>query len=312
MILHRVAFSLFTLLLVSAALFALARAMPVSPASIVLGDEASPAQLQAFESKHGLDLPIAEQYVRWLRGVVLEGDLGRSFVTNLSLSGEIARTFPITFELVVLSFLLAVVIAIPLGALSAIHADSAIDHVARLIGVLGVSVPGFWMGLLLIAYGAVGLGWFPPGGVIPWSAGWVEHLSSVLLPVLALGTHYIAIMSRLTRSSLLEVLAQDYIRTARAMGVPRTRILVYALKNALAPVVSIAAMSFGYMFGWALIIEYVFNIPGMSRSLLSAISQRDYDMVQTVVLVITAIFIAANLVADLLNRWLNPRTGGTA
>lgn len=308
MILRRFFFTLATLLAVSFVLFVLTRAMPVSPAYIVLGDDATPAQILAFEQKHGLDLPVSAQFVRWAGDVLLRGDLGTSFVTGLSLSAEIARTFPITFEIVVLAFLMALAVALPLGVLSALKADSPVDHASRILAVLGVSVPGFWLGLLLIAYASVGLGWFPPGGFVPWKAGIGAHLNSVLLPVVALGTHYIAILSRLTRSSLVDVMGQDYIRTARAMGIARPRILLYGLKNALAPVVSIAAMSFGYMFGWALIIEHVFNIPGMSRALLSAISQRDYYMVQAVVVVITAVFILANLAADLLNRALNPRT----
>jgi peptide/nickel transport system permease protein len=149
--------------------------------------------------------------------------------------------------------------------------------------------------------------WFPPGGVVPWSAGIAEHLNSIVLPTFCLAIFYMAVLSRMTRSSMLEVLGQDYMRTARATGLPRWRVLIYALKNALVPVVTVAGMSFGYMFGWALVIESVFNISGLSRALLTAIQQRDFVLVQGVVMVFTFIFILANLVADVTNVWLNPR-----
>lgn len=177
--------------------------------------------------------------------------------------------------------------------------------------MLGVSVPGFWLGLLLITVFAVDYGWFPAGGMVPLSEGLGAHLNSLVLPAFSLGVFYTAILSRMTRSSLAEVLGQDYIRTARASGLPRRLILLYALKNALVPVVTAGAMSFGYMFGWALVIETVFNIGGMSGALLTAIGQRDFAMVQAVVLVFTLIFLAANLVADITNAWLDPRLAAT-
>jgi peptide/nickel transport system permease protein len=167
------------------------------------------------------------------------------------------------------------------------------------------------MGLMLIRYLAVQVRLFPPGGYVPVSAGLLPHLMSVVLPAFSLGIYYTAILSRMTRSSMVEVLGQDYIRTAKAMGLARGRMLIYALKNALVPVVSVSAMSFGYMFGWALIIEQVFNIAGLSRALLTAIFERDYFTVQGVVLVITTVFIVANLTADILYRFLNPKVRET-
>jgi peptide/nickel transport system permease protein len=173
--------------------------------------------------------------------------------------------------------------------------------------IIGVSMPGFWMGLMLIRYAAVELRFFPPGGFVPLSSGFVPHLQSVCLPSFSLGIYYTAVLSRITRSSMVEVLGQDYVRTAKAMGLERGKVLFYALKNALVPVVSVSAMTFGYMFGWAIIIEQVFNIAGLSRALLTAIFMRDYNTVQGVVLVITTVFIAANVTADILYRLLNPK-----
>jgi peptide/nickel transport system permease protein len=193
------------------------------------------------------------------------------------------------------------------GTLSALLRDTVLDYLVRLVAVLGVSVPGFWMALVLIMVLAVDRDWFPPGGFDPWSAGARAHLNSIVLPVFCLAIFYMAVLSRMTRSSLLEVLGLDYMRTARATGLPRVKVLGYALRNALVPVVTVAGMSFGYMFGWALIIESVFNISGLSRALLTAIQQRDFALVQGVVMIFTFIFIIANLIADMTNVWLNPR-----
>jgi peptide/nickel transport system permease protein len=195
----------------------------------------------------------------------------------------------------------ATLVSVMLGTLSALYRDGAVDYLARLIAVLGVSVPGFWLALVLILFFAVDRDWFPPGGFVPFGKDPAGHFLSIALPCFCLGTFYLAVLTRMTRSSLLEVLGLDYMRTARAAGLHPARVLVYALRNALVPVVTIAGVSFGHMFGWALIIEQIFNIDGMSRALLTAIHQRDYSMMFTLV------FVAANLIADLANGWLNPR-----
>ena len=161
---------------------------------------------------------------------------------------------------------------------------------------------------MLVAWMAVGLGWFPAGGYVPWADGAGPHLRAMVLPAISLGLYYVAIISRMTRSSVSEVLLADHVRVARAMGLKRPRILVYVLRNALSPVVTVAAMSFGYMFGWALIVEQVFNLPGMSRALLNAIFRRDYTVILDMVLIITGLFLLANLAADVLYRVLDPRT----
>jgi peptide/nickel transport system permease protein len=311
-LLRRAALSLLVLLFVSAVIFLLTRLVPGSPALILLGPDATVEQLRQFEHQHGLDRPLIIQFTTWLRDVIFHGNLGQSLVSRLQISSEIAATLPVTLEIVVLAFVFCVIVAIPLGIFSAVYEDRAVDHLARVFAVVGVSIPGFWLGLMLIVYPAVQLGLFPPGGVTPVSMGLVAHFRSLVLPAFALGIYYIAIVSRMTRSGMIEVLEQDYIRTARAMGLSRTRVLYYALKNALIPVVSVCAMSFGYMFGWAIIIEQVFNIPGLSRLLLSAIFQRDYYMVQAVVLVLTAVFILANLLADIVFGFLNPRVRDVA
>jgi peptide/nickel transport system permease protein len=307
MLLDRLAFSILALLFVGLLLFVLTRGVPGSPARVALGLEATDTQIAQFEKDHGLDRPVVEQYIRWLDQLVLHGDFGRSFVTGRSMNALLTETLPITLELVLFAFAFAVAVALPIGVLSAVYEGTWIDHAARIFAVIGVSVPGFWLGLMLIRFPAVEFGWFPPGGFVPLSDGLVAHLQSIALPAFALGVYYIAILSRMTRSGLVETLGSEYVRTARALGLPRGRVLWYALKNALVPVVSVGAMSFGYMFGWALIVEYLFNIPGMSNALLTAVGQRDYFTMQAVVYVFTIVFIVSNLAADLLNRQLNPK-----
>jgi peptide/nickel transport system permease protein len=312
LLLRRAGFSLFSLLLVSACLFVLTRAIPDSPARIVLGQDATEAQVAQFEHDHGLDRPVIAQYALWVGGIVTRGDLGQSFITGRAVGGEISRTLPVTLELVVIAFSLACVTSLVAGTASALLRDTVVDYGIRLIAVLGVSVPGFWLALLLIYFFAVDEDWFPPGDVTPLSAGLGAHLNSIVLPTFCLGIFYMAVLSRMTRSSLLDVLGQDYMRTARATGLSRRLVLVYALRNALVPVVTIAGMSFGYMFGLALIIETVFNINGLSHTLLSAIQERDFALVQGVVMVFTFVFTLANLLADMTNVWLNPRIAAVA
>jgi peptide/nickel transport system permease protein len=310
--LRRTAFSLFSLLVVSLVLFVLTRSIPDSPARIVLGDQATEQQIVQFDQDHGLDRPILMQYAVWLRHLTLGADLGHSFTTGRDMNQQIANTLPVTMEIVAIAFIAATLLSVTLGTLSALYRDGPIDYLARLIAVLGVSVPGFWLALVLILFFAVDRDWFPPGGVVPFSEDPAGHVLSIVLPCLCLGSFYLAVLTRMTRSSLLEVLGLDYMRTARASGLSPARVLSYALRNALVPVVTIGGVSFGHMFGWALIIEQIFNIDGMSRALLTAIQQRDYSMVQAVVMMFTLVFVGANLIADLVNGWLNPRLAAAA
>jgi peptide/nickel transport system permease protein len=310
--LRRIAFSLFSLLVVSLVLFILTRSIPTSPAHIVLGDQATEAQIAEFDRDHGLDRPSVVQYLTWLRRLVLDADLGRSFTTGRDMNRQIADTLPVTMEIVAIAFVVATLVSVGLGTLAALYRESPVDYLARLLAVLGVSVPGFWLALVLILFFAVDRDWFPPGGIAPLRQGMGGHLASIVLPCFCLGCFYLAVLTRMTRSSLLEVLGLDYMRTARAAGLHPARVLVYALRNALVPVVTIAGVSFGHMFGWALIIEQIFNIDGMSRALLTAIQQRDYSMVQAVVMMFTLVFVGANLIADLANGWLNPRLAASA
>lgn len=307
----RIVSSIGTLLFVGLALFALTRSGPGSPARIVLGADATAEQIAQFEQEHGLDQPFLSQYAAWL-GDVMRGDFGKSFVTGRDVASEIVNALPVTLAIVLLAFLIALVFGIGIGVLAALKPGGAFDRISRFASVLGLSIPAFWLGIVLIRFFAVDLRLLPPGGYFPLSAGLKLHLQSILMPALSLAVYYIAVLARMTQASLQETLRGDYVRTARAMGLSSRQVVFYALVNALPPVVNLAALSFGYMFGWALIIEQVFNIPGLSRALLNAISQRDFLLLQGIVFLFTAIFVFANLGADLINRALDPRQRAAA
>lgn len=307
-LLKRMAFGAMVVIAVSMLIFTLTRVVPTSPALFVLGADAGRPEIAAFEARYGLDKPILQQYGAWLANVVTRFEFGVSFVSGRAISTEIADTLPTTLELIVVSMILCLSIAIPLGILSAFNPGGAIDHTLRMLSVLGVSTPGFWLGLVLVLLLSVKAGWFPPGDLPPLADGIGDHVRALVLPCFCLAIYYTAIISRMTRSAVLEVLNQDYVRTAVAMGLSKRHIrTVYVLKNAMVPVVSVAAMSCGYMFGWAIVIEQVFNIPGICRALLAAIFARDYNLVQAAVLVVTVAFICLNLLADVAYRVLNPK-----
>ena len=307
----RIVSSIGTLLFVGFALFALTRAGPGSPARIVLGADATAAQLAQFEQANGLDRPFLTQYGAWLSDI-LHGDFGRSFVTGRDVGTEIVNALPVTLSIVLFAFAIALVFGVGIGIAAARRPGGVFDRGARLLSVLGLSVPAFWLGIVLIRFIAVDLRWLPPGGYAPLSAGLGAHLQTILMPSVSLAVYYVAVLARMTQASLQETLRGDYVRTARAMGLSSPRVVIYALINALPPVVNLAALSFGYMFGWALIIEQVFNVPGLSRALLNAISQRDFLLLQGIVFLFTVIFVLANLAADLVNRVLDPRQRVTA
>lgn len=302
----RILSSLAVLVVVSALLFALTRLTPLSPARIVLGTDATIEQIHEFERDRGLDRALPAQYAAWVAQLPRSG-FGTSYITGRSIDLELRESLPITVELVVATFLLTLAGAIPLGLVAGLTEDRWPDHLIRVLSLMAVSVPGFWLALILIRVFAVRLGWVPPIGITPLAEGWHAHLASLVLPALSIALYYIGALSRLMRASVIEILGQDYVRTAHALGLRRSLVARYVVKNALPPFVSVAGMSFGYMFGWAIIIELVFNIPGLSRALLTAITQRDYPMIQATVLVVTVMFILSNLAADLIQRLINPR-----
>ena len=293
--------------LVSVAVFSLIHLTPVDPAELILGEEHSPQAVVALRHELGLDQPLPQQYLTWI-GRALHGDLGRSVRTNQPVAQAIAERIPNTLELGIAALAWSVLLAIPLGTIAALRRGSPIDVLATGFTVLGVSVPNFFIGILLILTLSVGLRWFPPGGYTPFSESILDNLHRLVLPAITLGTVTTAINTRFTRSSMLDVLNQDYIRTARAKGASwRQVIWDHALKNALIPVVTIVGIQVGSLLEGALVTETIFSWPGVGKLAIDSIFGRDYPIIQGIVLVIAFSYMLANLAVDMAYAWLNPR-----
>ncbi len=276
---------------------------PGDPAELMLERQlqSTPTQeqIETFKEKHGLNEPIPIQFVRWFNNV-LHGDLGISLRTEEPVLNEFFNKFPASLILFALSQIIAIMIGIPLGIISAVKHNSTTDHFSRLVAMLGVSMPNFWLSLLLIIYFAVHLGWFPAFGY-----GGVMH---IILPATAMGLSGCASIMRLMRASLLEVLNLDYIRTARSKGLPERVIIVkHGLKNALIPVVTFIGFHIGHLFSSIVIIETIFAWPGIGRFLIQSIHARDFPVIQGFVLIIAMIFVFSNLLVDILYTYLDPR-----
>jgi len=297
------------LLGVSVAVFLLIRLIPGTVVDQMVGTEGaySEESMRALRSFFGLDQPIYVQYVRWL-GTLLRGDLGVSWRTGLPVLQMIGSRLLVTVELTMGAMAVALAVGVPLGMLSARRENTTLDHVARIASLFSLSVPVFWQATMLILAVSLGLGWAPAVDFVsPWTDP-ARNLAIIALPSLALGTAVAAVFMRMTRSSLLEVMRQDYIRTARAKGLPEPAVLWgHALKNSLIPLVTVAGVQMGYLLGGAVVTEEVFTLPGVGRLLLWAVFQRDYPVVQGTILVVSALFLVSNLIVDLVYAYLDPR-----
>jgi peptide/nickel transport system permease protein len=280
--------------------FSLIHLIPGDPAVQIAGENARPEDVQQVRKALGLDQPLWSQYVTYVTHVI-RGDLGRSFQTNEAVTRQIAQRYPATMQLAFGSMLVALVVAFPLGIISAIYRNSWIDNLARFFALIGVSMPSFWFGPLLIIAFAINHHWFPVSGRD-------QGLRSLVLPSLTMGLAMAAILTRMIRVSLAEELTQLYVTTAIAKGVTRAKaIFRHALKNALIPVVTVLGLQLGTLVGGAVITEYIFALPGVGRLVVDAVFARDYPLVQGVVLLITVGFIASNLLVDIVYGWLDPR-----
>ncbi|MBC8589591.1 nickel ABC transporter permease [Wansuia hejianensis] len=272
---------------------------PGDPAMIMLGENAPEAELIKLREEMGLNDPFIVQYGRFLKNAV-QGDFGRSYSTKKPVFDEVFSRFPATLKLTVAGLAIALVIGIPVGIISATKQYSLMDSVSMILALLGVSMPNFWLGLMLILLFSVKLGLLPSGG----DAGF----SAMILPAITLGTGVAAIITRMTRSSMLEVIRQDYIRTARAKGVKEKKVInKHALKNALIPIVTVVGLQFGSLLGGAVLTENVFSWPGVGRLMVDAIKQKDTPMVLASVIFISVTFSIVNLVVDILYAYLDPR-----
>ncbi len=307
-ILRRLIHSVFIIWGCATLVFFLLRAIPGDPVVQMLGPEYTPEAAEALRRKLGLDESLPVQYGRWF-GNVLTGDLGGSIASGESVTGAIASGLPKTLSLAALSFLTAIVIAVPAGIAAALRRNTIVDYAASVLAFVGVSMPSFWFGIILILVFAVGLQWLPAIGYAEIGEDGVwEWLKRLILPSLAIGTGYAAILMRFVRAGLLEVLGSEYVRTARAKGVHERGVVVrHALRNALIPVVTIAGIQLALLLSGAVVVETVFSIRGIGRILVGAIFDRDYPMVQGVILLTAVIFVVANLVVDIVYTFLDPR-----
>ena len=297
------------LLGVSVAVFLLVRLIPGTVVDQMVGTEGaySEESMRALRSFFGLDQPIYMQYLRWL-GSLLRGDLGVSWRTGLPVFQMIVSRLLVTVELTLGAMVVALAVGVPLGMLSARRENTALDHVVRVASLFSLSIPVFWQATMLILAVSLWLNWAPAVDFVsPWTDP-LRNLAIIALPSAALGTAVAAVFMRMTRSSLLEVMRQDYIRTARAKGLPEGGVLWgHALKNSLIPLITVAGVQVGYLLGGAVVTEEVFTLPGVGRLLLWAVFQRDYPLVQGTILVISGLFLVSNLVVDLLYAYLDPR-----
>ena len=297
-----------TILLVSVLVFALQQLMPGDPAVILAGEErGDPVVLAQIRAELWLDRSLPVQYLHWIWGVV-RGDLGFSWRIRQPVASLILTKLPVTLQLGGMAFVIALGIGVPAGVLSAVYRNTAWDYVVNFIGLAGLSTPNFWLGIMLILLVSVHLGWLPPSGYVPLTEDWRQSLATTIMPAFVLGNAIAAILMRHTRSAMLTALDQDYVRTARAKGLTeRVVVIRHAFRNALVPVVTLGALELGTLLSGAVLTEQVFSIPGFGKMVVDAVFNRDYPVVQGVVLVTAGIYILLNLVADVLYVVINPR-----
>ncbi len=306
-ILRRLLATIPVIAVVGIVVFLLLHLTPGDPAAVIAGDYASPADVERIREKLGLDRPIHVQFFTWA-GAVLQGDLGTSIFSNLPVTKLIAQRLEPTIALSVSTIIFAILVAVPLGIVAAWKAGTWIDRSVMAFAVLGFSVPVFVIGYVLMYVFALKLGWFPVQGYKPIAEGFWPFLSSIALPTFALGMVYTALIARITRASVLEVLAEDYIRTAKSKGLDNTRLLLrHALRNAAVPIVTIIGIGLALLIGGVVVTESVFNIPGLGRLTIDAVLRRDYPVIQGVILVFSGVYVFVNLLIDLTYTLLDPR-----
>jgi peptide/nickel transport system permease protein len=297
-----------TLLIISVLVFALQQLMPGDPALILAGEErGDPEVLAQIRSELLLDRPLWEQYGHWLWRL-LHGDFGFSWRIRLPVGELILEKLPVTAQLAVMSFAIGVAIGVPAGVLSAVWRDRPADWAINGIALFGISTPNFWLGIMLILLFSVHLGWLPPSGYVPPWEDFSQSILTMIMPAFVLGTGVASVLMRHTRAAMLTALSQDYVRTARAKGVPEKIVVAkHALRNALIPVVTLGTIEFGRLLAGAVLTEQIFTIPGFGKLVVDAVFNRDYPVVQGVVLATALIFVLLSLLADILYMLVNPR-----
>jgi len=304
---RRVAISVVTLFVITIVVFTGVRLIPGDPARVMAGTEADEAGLAEIRQKYGLNDPIPLQYLRWL-GLAVTGDLGESIRTRESVTWTVARKLPITLELACFSLAIALGIAIPAGVFSAVRRNTMWDFLANAVSLCGLSVPSFWLGIMLILLLSVRLRWLPASGFVPFFEDPLGNLQRMLMPAFVLGTALAAVLMRQTRNSMIEILSADYIRTAYSKGLAgRVVVFRHAIRNGLIPVVTILGLQMGALMGGAVVTEQIFVVPGFGRLIVEAVFTRDYPLVQGVILITASSYVLINLLVDLSYSVLNPR-----
>jgi peptide/nickel transport system permease protein len=310
LIVKRLLLAIPTLLLVSIMVFALQKLLPGDPVLAMAGEERDPAVIAQLREAYHLNDPLPSQYFHWMSNA-LRGDLGESLRTKEPVTALIASKLPVTLELSLLAMLIALLIGIGMGIVAAVRKGSWIDHTSNFVALSGISVPHFWLGILLILLFSVHLQWLPASGYVALSESIMQNLRTLLLPALVLGTGLAATLMRHTRASMIAVLKADYIRTARAKGLLGNKVVLrHAFRNALVPVITLTTLLFGELLGGAVLTEQVFTLPGFGKMIVDAVFNRDYAVVQGVVLVVAIGFLLLNLLADVLYLLLNPKMRG--
>lgn len=297
-----------TLFGASVVVFLLLRLVPGDPAQVILGLHATP-EVAVIHRDLGLDQPLWQQYATWL-GHLFQGDLGQDYRSNVEVTTLLSQRLPVTLELTLLALVLSLIVAVPLGVQAAVRPGGIADRLAEGVGLLGISIPDFWLGIILILVLSLGLGLFPSSGYVPLSAGMAENLRGFALPALTLAAGLASVMVRVTRAAVGEVLSRDFVRFLRAKGLPEREILYrHVLRNASVPIITVLGLQFGYLLGGAVIVEQVFSLPGVGSLIVNAALERNYPVVQAGMLVLALMFILVNLATDILYALLNPRIG---
>ncbi|AYM60142.1 ABC transporter permease [Agrobacterium fabrum] len=306
-LIRRLVSLIITLFAVSLIIYVVMGLLPGDPAAIMLGTSASPDTLAALQKQMGLDQPLPLRYLHWLAGV-FRGDFGQSYTYGVPVAGLIIERLAVTLPLALLAICLSVTIAIPLGVAAAKNRNGALDFVAGLFSHVGIAVPGFWVGLLLIIVFSTTLGWMPSGGFPGWSPSFSAGLVALVLPALALALSQAGVLTRVCRSAVLEVMNEDFVRTARAKGLSeRVALWRHAVPNAMIPVVTMIGLQFTFLIAGAVLVENVFNLPGLGRLAYQALTQRDIVVMQSVVLFFSALVIIMNFVVDIAYLFIDPR-----
>ncbi|MBP0616840.1 ABC transporter permease [Jiella mangrovi] len=310
LILRRVLVAIPTIIIVSMLVFALQKLLPGDPALLIAGEERDPKVVEFIREKYHLNDPVPVQYGYWVMNV-LTGDFGISLRTDTPVTTLVAQKLPVTIQLAVMAMIIALLVGVPAGILSAVRKGTVTDYVANVVALSGLSIPNFWLGILLIFLVSVQLGWLPASGYVPPSEDLWLSIETMLMPAFVLGTALAATLMRHTRSAMIGILRSDYIRTARAKGLRQNKVVYkHALRNALVPIVTLMTLLFGELLGGAVLTEQIFTIPGFGKLVVDAVFTRDYQVVQGIVLCTAIGFIVMNLFADILYILINPRLRG--